>query len=200
MHSGIKKYRDFVNEAKKAPGEKKAKATKLVEEIVKMLKANPTVEMSNNWPTEKYAYTLAGIKKYMKDKDYSITEVDDAMYRIANEKELKDVKEEIDYVDIEVVAYDEEYPYYFIEGDKDKYAIIEYYEGLQKDTKAKLAAKKAEAAKAIAGKKKEAEAVKVEKKTKAAAKKAAPKKEGEEAKKKAPAKKAAAKKTAPRKK
>ena len=194
----IKKYQDFVNEAKKAPGEKKEKATKLVEDIVKMLKANPTVEMTGNWPTEKYAYSLAGIKKYMKAKDYAIAEVDDAMYRIANEKELKDIKEEIDNVDIEVVVYGEEYPYYFIEGDKDKYAIIEYYEGLQKDTKAKITAKKAEVAKAIAGKKKEAEAVKTEKKTKAAAKKATPKKEGEE--KKAPAKKAAAKKTTARKK
>jgi hypothetical protein len=198
MQSGIKKYQDFINEAKKAPGEKKAKATKLVDDIVKMLKAAPTVEMSNNWPTEKYAYTLAGIKKYMKAKDYTTTEVDDAMYRIANEKELKEIKDELEHVSIEVVAQDEEYPYYFIEGDKDKYAIIEYYEELQKDVKAKLDVKKAEAKKAVAGKKKEAEAVKTEKKAKAAVKKAAPKKEGEE--KKAPAKKAAAKKTTTRKK
>ena len=44
----IKKYFDFVNEAKKAPGEKKEKATELVAEIIKMLNACPTVEMTND--------------------------------------------------------------------------------------------------------------------------------------------------------
>lgn len=184
----IKKYFDFVNEAKKAPGEKKEKATELVAEIIKMLNACPTVEMTNDWPNEKHAYTLAGIKKYMKTKGFTTTEVDDAMTKIANDK-TNDVKN----VKVEVAKYNEEYPYYFIEKDMDKYAIVEYYEGLQKDLKDKMSAKKAEIAKAHAGKKKDAEVAKIEKKAKAVTKKAAPKKEGEE--KKAPAKKAAAKTT-----
>src|ERR1035437_6067158 len=135
----IRKYQDFVNEAKKAgkkepvekkekvpavkklPGEKKEKAKKLVDDIVNMLKSKPSVDMTNDWPTEKYAYSLAGIKKYMKGKDYTTTEVDDAMYRIANDKELKDVKEEIEHVMVEVAKYGERYPYYFIEDDKDSY-------------------------------------------------------------------------------
>ena len=170
----IKKYFDFINEAKKAPGEKKEKATELVAEIIKMLNSCPTVEMTNDWPNEKHAYTLAGIKKYMKTKDFTATEVDDAMTKIANDKES-----DVENVKVEVAKYNEEYPYYFIEKDMDKYAIIEYYEELQKELKDKMSAKKAEMAKAHAGKKKEAEVAKIEKKAKAVTKKAAPKKEGE---------------------
>ncbi len=150
----IQRYNDFVNEAKKA-GEKKEETDKLVSDLINMLEKSPKVEMSNGWPTEKYAYTLSGIKKYMATKGHSAEEVESAMHSLKNSKEYKADGTKVKTVSVEVAKFEENYPYFFIEKDLDKYAIEEYYDNQQKDTKAEMKEKKEISAKAVANKKKE---------------------------------------------
>jgi len=73
----------IINEAKKD----KSVAIDL---LIKILKEKPSIKLdSKTMPDEKYAYSLAGLKKYFREKGLTSQDVDDAFYNINNDKEYK---------------------------------------------------------------------------------------------------------------
>lgn len=96
----VKRYNQFINEAKKDDAK---------EEILKMLKGNPTVTMSSEkWPTEKGIYSQAGIIRHLKDK-YNNNQVLNALHDIKNDKESG-----IKHIMVKNYHYGSNYPYYYI--------------------------------------------------------------------------------------
>ena len=96
----IKKYDQFLNEAKKDDAK---------EEILKMLKSKPTITMSNeNWPTEKGIYSQAGMIRHLKDQ-YTTQQVLNALHDIKNDKSV-----DIKFIRVMNYKYNEPYPYYYL--------------------------------------------------------------------------------------
>lgn len=168
----MKYLKDFgqLNEARKS---NKDDIAVLVKDIEKMLTDAPLIKSDNEkYPDQKHAYTLATIKKYMRDKGYTNDQVDQAMYKISNDKEFKDVDAKIKSVNVYFAGFDSKSPVYYIETDMDKHAIVEYYDDLQKEATEKLKNDKKEMVKkAIA--EREAKAAEAAKKRKEAATKKA---------------------------
>ena len=161
----VKKYFQFINEAKKDDAK---------EEILKMLEEKPTVKMSNdNWPTEKGLYSQSGFIRHLKDK-YTNHQVLNALHDIKNDKKIG-----LKHVMVKNYCYNESYPYYYLditaeEANKIKDSYEEKNEVINKDAIEKRKESKKAAAKKVAEKKKPAKKVPA---------------------KKVPAKKVAAKKT-----
>jgi hypothetical protein len=82
----------------------------LIVDIIQMLKDRPLVETSENWPNENGLYSLSGIKKYMRSKGYTNDMVDQAIYHIENDNNLK-----LNCVKIKNKKYKENYPYFYID-------------------------------------------------------------------------------------
>jgi len=104
----VLKYSQFINEAKK---DKNA----MVDLLVKMLKDKPKIEMGKTFPSEKDAYTIAGIKKYFADHGMTKDNADDALYHIHNDKEFKDVKSKLKHFSAKNHYYNQSYPYHYME-------------------------------------------------------------------------------------
>jgi hypothetical protein len=104
----VLKYSQFINEAKK---DKNA----LVDLLVKMLKDRPKIEMGKTFPTEKDAYTIAGIKKYFVEHGMTKENADDALYYIANDKEFKDIKSKLKNFSAKNHHYNVSYPYHYMD-------------------------------------------------------------------------------------
>ncbi len=153
----VKRYNQFINEAKKDDAK---------EEILKMLNSNPTVTMSSkNWPTEKSAYSQAGIIAYLKGK-YTTDQVLNALHDLKADKKVG-----VKHILVKNYHYNENYPYYYIgltEAEA-KDAKEKYEEKNEVDNKDFIAKKKEDKSPA-----KKEEVKKPAKKV--AAKKAAPKK------------------------
>lgn len=97
----IKKYDQFVNEAKKDDAK---------EEIVQMLKKKPTVTKTNNyWPTEKGIYSQAAMISYLKDK-YTNHQVLGGLHDLNTDK-----KSGIKSIMVRNYHYKENYPYYYMD-------------------------------------------------------------------------------------
>ena len=109
----VLKYSQFINEAKK---DKNA----LVELLVKILKDKPKIEMGKTFPTEKDAYTIAGIKKYFAEHGMTKDNADDALYYISNDKEFKDVKSKLKHFSAKNSHYNENYPYHYMDLNEDE--------------------------------------------------------------------------------
>lgn len=104
----VLKYSQFINEAKK---DKNA----MVDLLVKMLKDKPKIEMGKTFPSEKDAYTIAGIKKYFEQHGMTKDNADDALYYISNDKEFKDVKSKLKHFSVKNHYYNESYPYHYMD-------------------------------------------------------------------------------------
>ena len=146
----VKKYFQFINEAKKDDAK---------EEILKMLEDKPTVKMSNdNWPTEKGIYSQAGMIRFLKDK-YTNHQVLGGLHDIKNDK-----KSGLKHVMVKNYYYNESYPYYYIglteeEANKIKESYEEKNEVVNKDAIEKRKESKKANAKKVAEKKKPAKKV-----------------------------------------
>lgn len=160
----VKKYFQFVNEAKKDDAK---------EEILKMLESKPTVKMSNdNWPTEKGLYSQAGIIRHLKGQ-FTNHQVLNALHDIKNDKKIG-----LKHVMVKNYYYNESYPYYYLglsekEANETKESYEEKNEVINKDAIAKRKESKKAAAKKAEEKK---PAKKVAKKVAKAAKKIGAKK------------------------
>ena len=104
----VLKYSQFINEAKK---DKNA----MVDLLVKMLKDKPKIEMSKTSPSEKDAYTIAGIKKYFEEHGMTKQNADDALYHVANDKEFREIKSTIKHFSAKNYNHDRTYPYHYID-------------------------------------------------------------------------------------
>lgn len=103
----IQKFYEFINE--------KVNMDDVGSEIQKMLDKKPTVKMtSDNYPSEKGIYSLAGIKKYLSDK-YTTLQVDGGMYNL-NQAKIK-----LDFIGVDV---------YYSTSKKSRVPF--YYSGLDK--------------------------------------------------------------------
>ncbi len=79
----------------------------IIDDLLKIFTENPNVETSEYWPNEKYAYTLSGIKRTLREKGYTNDQTDQAMHKIQNSKTpLKDFMIENNY-------HKREHPYYY---------------------------------------------------------------------------------------
>ena len=110
-NKNILKFNEFVNESKAS--EKKDKNTDIV---ISMLKDKPVVKIeSETYPDQKDAYSLAGIKKYCKEKGVSSADVDAVINKLQNDKEsdLKTIK-------IKNFHYNEMNPHFYIGLTEDK--------------------------------------------------------------------------------
>ena len=155
----VLKYSQFINEAKK---DKNA----LVELLVKMLKDKQKIEMGKAFPTEKGAYTIAGIKKYFSEHGMTKDNADDALYYINNDKEFKDVKSKLKHFSAKNSHYNENYPYYYMDLNEDEAKKVKQTIEKESAEMAKPEIEKRELAKKrhlVAAKEKEAK--KAEKKT-----------------------------------
>jgi hypothetical protein len=105
-------FNDFINEAKKNKDES-------IELLLKFFKEKPSIKFdSKSFPDEKDIYTLAGIKKYFRDKGFDNKDVDDALYHIRTNKEYKQHKVEISYA--KNYHYDKQQPYLYMNLSKDQ--------------------------------------------------------------------------------
>jgi len=103
----IQKFYEFINE--------KVNMDDVGADIQKMLDKKPTVKMtSDNYPSEKGIYSLAGIKKYLSDK-YTTLQVDGGMYNL-NQAKIK-----LDSIGVDV---------YYTTSKKSRVPF--YYSGLDK--------------------------------------------------------------------
>lgn len=148
----ILNFDDFVNEAKKDKDES-------IELLLKFFKEKPSIKFdSKSFPDEKDIYTLAGVKKYFRDKGFTNKDADDAIYHVRNNKEYKQHKIEIAYA--KNYHYDKQQPYLYMNLSKDQVdKAVEKLEAASKEMskgeiekreilKKKPAAKKATAKKA----------------------------------------------------
>lgn len=197
----VKRYNQFVNEAKKDD----AKA-----DLLSMFEKKPTVTMSSEkWPTEKGIYSQSGMINYLKGK-FTSGQVLNALHDLKNDKKVA-----LKHISVKNHRYNESYPYYYIGlSEAEAKDLKEKYEDANEaSNKGPMAKKKEdnEKVKAAAAKAEESEPKKPAKKVapkKVAPKKVAPKKAEPAAKavakkvapKKVPAKKVAPKKVTPKKK
>ena len=174
----IKKYTDFINEARINKDE-------VIDALTKMLKDKPHVEM-DTLPNEKGIYSLSGMKKYLSGK-YTSLQVSNAHGDLMNDK-----KSDIKSTKVRIESWGENVPYWYtdltdaqvskIKGEYEEQEKSKNKEEIEKKEKHKKDQKAAAAGKV--------EMKKEETAKKAAARKSAPKKA---------ATKAAPKKAAPKK-
>lgn len=109
MEKNVLKFADFIKEAKEAQEAKETKKDKAVELLKKLLKSKTVVEMSEKWPEEKGAYSLAGIKRYFKDNGLTNNDAEQAVNKLQNEKggELKSIS-------VKNYHYGDSHPYFYI--------------------------------------------------------------------------------------
>lgn len=106
----IKKFEDFVLESRKT----KDKGS-LVDLLVKLLSEKPEIKLkSPNYPTEKGAYSLAGMKSYFKSNGKTNAECDEAFYQMGKSKTLK-----VGDFAAKNFYYDEGVPYFYMDLSKD---------------------------------------------------------------------------------
>lgn len=185
----VKKYLDFVNEAK-------ANKEEVIEALKDMFKSKPNVKM-DTVPNEKGMYSIGGMKAHLNEKGFTNKQVDDALHTLMNDK-----KSGLETARVKIAQWNKTIPYWYIGLDKaevdklkDKYEaenLLKNKDKLEKEAEKKTAAKKA-----AEGKKKIKEDTKKAAAAKRATKKAEKPTDGAEKKtrtRKAPAKKTAAKK------
>jgi DNA mismatch repair ATPase MutS len=159
----IKKYTDFINEARINKDE-------VIDALTKMFKDKPHVEM-DTLPNEKGIYSLAGMKKYLSGK-YTSLQVSNAHGDLLNDKNV-----DIKVIKVRVESWSENVPYWYMDlTEAQAKKIKEEYEEQEKSKNKEEIEKKEKHKKdqkaAAAGK---AE-MKKEETAKKAARKSAPKK------------------------
>lgn len=99
----VLKFVEFITEAKSK--DKNA----LVELLLKLLQDKPLVKLTGgNFPDEKDAYSLSGVKKYFKDNGFTAQDADDAYYYLNQDK---DKKSKVKTIRVKNSFYNEVYPY-----------------------------------------------------------------------------------------
>lgn len=112
----VLKFVEFITEAKSK--DKNA----LVELLLKLLQDKPLVKLTGgNFPDEKDAYSLAGVKKYFKDNGFTAQDADDAYYYLNQDKEKKS---KVKTLRAKNLFYNEVYPYDYMDLTSNEVSVV----------------------------------------------------------------------------
>lgn len=112
----VLKFVEFITEAKSK--DKNA----LVELLLKLLQDKPLVKLTGgNFPDEKDAYSLAGVKKYFKDNGFTAQDADDAYYYLNQDKEKKS---KVKTLRVKNLFYNEVYPYDYMDLTSNEVSVV----------------------------------------------------------------------------